>query len=72
MVNVGVDAWHFRPVSLDQVLKCRTSEKEGRWDANVYPDAPLRWQWEVSNIRERSAVEPTMKILQDRVDREGL
>ena len=63
MVNVGVDAWHFKPVSLEQILNCRESEQLGRWDANVYPDAPLDWQWKVSNIQERSGQEPTIPIL---------
>jgi calcineurin-like phosphoesterase family protein len=63
MVNVGVDAWHFKPVSLEQIISCRQAEEDGHWDANVYPDAPLKWQWAISNIRKREGDEPTINIL---------
>lgn len=65
MVNIGVDAWHFRPVSLEKVIECRHSENLGRWDANVYPDADIAWKWAVSNKieREKSGNEPTLDII---------
>ena len=65
MINVGVDAHHFRPIPLEQVLASRHSEIVGHWDANVYPDADLEWQYMVSNKiqRDGSGGEPTMDIL---------
>jgi len=65
-VNVGVDAWHFKPVELQTILDGRHSENVGHWDANVYPDADISWQWEVSNKIQRdiSGGEPTMAILE--------
>jgi len=65
MINVGVDANHFRPVSLEQVLSSRHSEKVGHWDANVYPDADINWQIEVSTKikRDETGNEPTLDIL---------
>lgn len=36
MVNVGVDAWHFRPVSLDTILFVKTAI-EKHYDKNVFP-----------------------------------
>lgn len=36
MVNVGVDAWHFLPVSLDQIKFVRNAI-EKHYDANVFP-----------------------------------
>lgn len=69
MVNVGVDCWNFAPISIDVIFDSHRCEIEGRWDANVYPDAPLEWQWEVSNIRERAFFdEPTIDILRKRIE----
>lgn len=36
MVNVGVDAWHFRPVSLTEVLFVKNAIKQ-HYDKNVFP-----------------------------------
>lgn len=36
MVNVGVDAWHFRPVSLDEIKFVKTAI-EKHYDKNVFP-----------------------------------
>jgi calcineurin-like phosphoesterase family protein len=36
MINVGVDAWHFRPVSEDEIDFCRTA-CEKYYDSNVFP-----------------------------------
>jgi len=65
MVNVSTDAWSFRPVSLHQICECWKAQEEGHWDANVYPDAPLEWQYLVSTKRVRSGnnIEPTLDIL---------
>lgn len=67
MINIGVDAWNFRPVSLNQVLDSRHSELVGHWDANVYPDASLDWRLDVSSKikRDNSGGEPTSRILEE-------
>lgn len=36
MINVGVDAWHFKPVSEDEIDFCRTA-CEKYYDDNVFP-----------------------------------
>jgi len=36
MINVGVDAWHFRPVSEDEIDFCRTA-CEKHYDKHVFP-----------------------------------
>jgi len=36
MINVGVDAWHFRPVSEDEIDFCRTA-CEKYYDKHVFP-----------------------------------
>ena len=36
MINVGVDAWHFKPVSEDEIDFCRTA-CEKYYDKNVFP-----------------------------------
>ena len=36
MINVGVDAWHFNPVSEDEIDFCRTA-CEKYYDQNVFP-----------------------------------
>lgn len=36
MINVGVDAWHFRPISEDQIDFCRTAI-EKYYNNNVFP-----------------------------------
>jgi calcineurin-like phosphoesterase family protein len=36
MINVGVDAWHFKPVSEDEIDFCRTA-CEKYYDENVFP-----------------------------------
>lgn len=36
MVNVGVDAWHFRPVSAEEVLFVHNAIKKGYYDRNVF------------------------------------
>lgn len=36
MVNVGVDAWHFRPVRLDTILFIKNAI-ENHYDKNVFP-----------------------------------
>lgn len=36
MVNVGVDAWHFKPVSEDEIKFCRNAV-EKYYDINVFP-----------------------------------
>lgn len=36
MVNVGVDAWHFLPVSMDQILFIKNAI-ENHYDDNVFP-----------------------------------
>jgi len=68
MVNVGTENWNFRPIPIEEVLNCRRCEMEGRWDANVYPDAPIDWQAEMSSINPRGDEEPTMGILWERVN----
>jgi len=65
MINVGVDAHHFRPVSLGQVINSRHSEIVGYWDSNVYPDADINWQIEVSTKIKRDTNEPTLNILKE-------
>ncbi len=69
MLNVGVDAWHFRPVSMDIVLEHRICERDGRWDANVYPDASLAYQLHQSTKIPRGGDEPTMTILREQIER---
>ena len=68
MVNVGLDCWHFKPVSLHQICESWKAQEGGYWDANVYPDAPLSWQMEVSMKRTRAggSIEPTLDILKKR------
>jgi calcineurin-like phosphoesterase family protein len=68
MLNVGVDVWNFTPISLDVVMKSRQAELDGHWDANVYPDAPIEWQWKISNIKQRNENEPTLDILRKKLD----
>lgn len=34
--RIGVDAWHFRPISEDQIDFCRTAI-EKYYDDNVFP-----------------------------------
>jgi len=68
MVNVGVENWNYAPISLEEVLNCRRCEMDGRWDANVYPDAPIDWQMEVSMKVKRDCEEPTLGILRDKVN----
>ena len=70
MVNVGVDAWSFRPVPIEWVLASRNSEKVGHWDANVYPDAGILWQEDVTNKiqRKSDAGEPTIEIIKENKD----
>lgn len=70
MVNVGMDAWHFRPIPLDWVLEARESENLGRWDANVYPDAPLALRIRMSTKVQRDASEPTLRSLEEELKRE--
>lgn len=65
MMNVSVDAWHFKPVSEKQVFQAFIAQREGYWDANVYPDADLDWQEKVSK-RDRPEWEPTKGILAER------
>ena len=36
MINVGVDVWHFRPVSMDEILFCWSAMKNN-YDSNVFP-----------------------------------
>ena len=36
MVNVGVDAWHFRPVSEQELTFIHTAMKNNRYDKNVF------------------------------------
>jgi calcineurin-like phosphoesterase family protein len=36
MINVGVDAWHFRPVSEDEILFCWNA-MQNHYDMNVFP-----------------------------------
>lgn len=36
MINVGVDAWHFKPVSEEEILFCRAA-CEKYYDTNVFP-----------------------------------
>jgi len=36
MINVSTDAWHFRPVSLEQILFCRNAMLN-YYDKNVFP-----------------------------------
>lgn len=36
MINVGVDAWHFKPVSQDELLFCYEAIKN-HYDSNVFP-----------------------------------
>jgi len=36
MVNVGVDAWHFRPVSEKEILFVHNAIVKGYYDANVF------------------------------------
>ncbi len=36
MINVGVDVWHYLPVSLDKILKYYNAISGGRYDANVF------------------------------------
>lgn len=66
MLNVGVDAWHFRPVPLQWVLDAENTEQKGYWDANAYPDAPLEWRvWVTSKIhRDHAIYEPTLPSLE--------
>jgi calcineurin-like phosphoesterase family protein len=64
MLNVGVEVHYFRPISLEKVLACRENQELGRWDANVFPDASLEWQMEVSSKIVRVGCEPTLDILQ--------
>lgn len=35
-INVGVDAFHYRPVSLDMVIKYYNAIAHGRYDTNVF------------------------------------
>jgi calcineurin-like phosphoesterase family protein len=65
MMNVSVDAWHFRPVNEGAVFQAVKAQREGYWDANVYPDADLDWQEGVS-WRERPWWEPTKTILAEK------
>ncbi len=73
MINVGVDCNHFRPIPIEQVFESEDIEKAGYWDANVYPDADLDWQWEVSTKISRDSlnIEPTMGILKEKMMLEG-
>jgi len=71
MLNVGVDVWNFHPISLETVMESRQAELDGHWDANVYPDAPMEWKWEISNIRERPQDEPTLDILREKLNEES-
>lgn len=71
MLNVSVDAWHFKPVSFIQVYDMWKAQEDGHFDANVYPDAPLDWQWYVSNIKPRDEdIEPTIHILKEKIEKE--
>ena len=36
MVNVGVDAWHFRPVSMNEILFVKNAIDKGYYDENVF------------------------------------
>ncbi|MBR9704869.1 hypothetical protein GOV12_05635 [Candidatus Pacearchaeota archaeon] len=36
MVNVGVDAWHFRPVSEEEILFVHNAIQKGFYDENVF------------------------------------
>ncbi|MDI6738323.1 MAG: hypothetical protein QME12_07475, partial [Nanoarchaeota archaeon] len=36
MVNVGADAWHFRPVSEAEILFVHNAIAKGYYDANVF------------------------------------
>jgi calcineurin-like phosphoesterase family protein len=36
MVNVGVDAWHFRPVSEKEILFVHNAIQKGYYDGNVF------------------------------------
>lgn len=65
MINVGLDAWHFRPIPIQWVFDAEESENKGRWDANVYPDAPLALRWMMSTKIKRSDAEPTLQILEE-------
>jgi len=37
MVNVGVDAWHFRPVSEQEIRFVYDAMRTGKYDENVFP-----------------------------------
>ena len=36
MVNVGVDAWHFKPVSLNEIRFIKSGIDKGYYDENVF------------------------------------
>jgi calcineurin-like phosphoesterase family protein len=36
MVNVGVDAWHFKPVSKEEILFVHNAIEKGYYDENVF------------------------------------
>lgn len=63
MLNVGVDANNFTPLSIEDVLFCVNAEKNKHWDANVYPDAPIDWRWEVTHAGRDVPGEPTKEII---------
>ena len=66
MLNVGQDAWHFRPVPLEWVIEYEEAERKGYWDANAYPDAPLEWRVYVTSKikRDHAKYEPTLPSLE--------
>ena len=63
MVNVGVDVWHYRPIPIEWVIEQHAKQEAGAYDANVFVDAPLDWQWLVSTKKKRPDHEPTLHIL---------
>lgn len=63
MVNVGVDVWHLRPIPIEWVVEQHAKQDAGAYDANVFVDAPLDWQWAVSTKKPRPEWEPTLGIL---------
>jgi len=66
-LNVSVDVWQFAPVPIEIVLEYRKRERDNRYDANVYPDADLRFQWDVTKGSGRWDGEPTLGAIKGNV-----